>query len=120
MRAAWDFALHVANTVPDVWVRMAIAWLFATAATQYAKQFLREDLPEKTRHRATQLIAILFGLAASALLWPYDVDWRLGMCFGGLIALWGPVAFALAQKVIWHHWPWLGEKLSGDKPNPEH
>lgn len=119
IRAAWDLLLHIAGTAP-VWVGpMVLAWLISVGATQAIKPWLPESLSARSRHRATQLIAIGFGLSTSYALWPESLDWRTGAAVGGAVGLWGPLSYALFRKAAEHRWPWLRERLSGDRPNLE-
>jgi len=119
IRAAWDLLLHIAGTAP-VWVGpMVLAWLISVGATQAIKPWLPESLSDRSRHRATQGIALGFGLATSYALWPVELDWRTGAAVGGAVGLWGPVSYALFRRIAEHRWPWLRERLSGDRPNLE-
>lgn len=119
IRGAWDLLVHIVATAPQ-WVGpMVLAWLIAVGATQFLKPWLPEGLPDRVRHRTTQAIALVFGLFTSYALWPVDLDWRTGAAVGGAVGLWGPVSYALFRKAAEHRWPWLRERLSGDRPNPE-
>lgn len=119
IRSAWDLLVHAATTAP-VWVwPMLGAWVIAVGATQAIKQsWLREDLPPKVRHRATQLLAVVFALVASWTLWPAELHWKHGIAVGAAVGLWAPASYALAMKIVGHRWPWLRERLSGDRATP--
>lgn len=119
IRGAWDLLVHVVATAPQWFAPMLLAWLIAVGATQVFKSWVPASWSALSRHRATQLIAIGFGLAISYVLWPADLDWRTGAAVGGAVGLWGPVSYALFRKAAEHRWPWLRERLSGDRPNPE-
>lgn len=119
MRAGWDLLTHIVGTAP-VWVGpMLLAWLIAVGATQAIKHWLPETLTTRSRHRATQLIAIGFGLAISYALWPPELDWRTGAAVGGAVGLWGPVSYAIFRKAAEHRWPWLRSRMSGDRLTSE-
>ncbi len=117
IRAGWDLLVHVVGTAPTWFAPMLLAWLISVGATQRVKYWLPERMSSRERHRAIQLIALGFGLATSYLLWPPDLDWRTGAAVGGAVGLWGPVSYALFRKAIEHRWPWLRERLSGDRAN---
>jgi hypothetical protein len=119
MRAAWDLLVHVVGTAPVWFGPMLLAWFIAVGATQAIKPWLPDRMSNRERHRATQLIALGFGLLTSWSLWPASLDWRTGAAVGGAVGLWGPVSYALFRKAAEHRWPWLRERLSGDRPNPE-
>jgi len=119
VRATWDLLTHIVGTAPIWFGPMLLAWLLAVGFTQGAKYWLRDDLPARTRHRATQLIAILSALVTSFALWPEELHWKHGIAVGAAVGLWAPASYSLLARVVWKRWPWLGEKLSGDKSNSE-
>jgi hypothetical protein len=119
IRSAWDLLTHVVSTAPEWFGPMLLAWFLAVGATQAVKPWLPERMSNRERHRATQLIAIGFGLAASYNLWPASLDWRTGAAVGAVVGLWGPMSYMIFRKAIEHRWPWLRDRISGDKPETE-
>lgn len=119
MQAIWDFLMHVVATAPTWSGPMVIAWLLAVGVTQWVKAWIPSTWSPQQRHRGTQLLALVFGLSSSWLLWPADLSPRYGAVVGLLVGLWAPFSWWLLVRYVLHRWPWLRERVSGDvEPGP--
>lgn len=119
IRSAWDLLTHVVSTAPIWFWPMLAAVLLTLLVTQEAKRWLPERMSSKERHLATQMVAVLIGMGISFALWPAELHWKHGAVVGAIVSLGTPALYPICMKIIEHRWPWLREKLSGNKPNPE-
>lgn len=120
MRSGWDLLMHVVATSPIWFWPMVASVLLTVLVVQFVKKFvLPNAMNSIERHRVTQLVAVVIGMGTSFLLWPVELHWKHGAVVGAIVSFGVPALYPTVVKVIHHRWPWLRERLSGDRPNPE-
>jgi hypothetical protein len=110
--------MHVVATSP-IWFWPIVASVLMTLLlVQFVKKFvLPSAMSSRKRHLVTQMVAVLIGMGTSFLLWPAELDWKHGAVVGAIVSFGVPAIYPIGTKVIYHRWPWLRDRLSGDRAN---
>lgn len=118
MTAAWNFVVHVLDTMPAWLAAILVGWAISVGVTQGFKFTLPVGWCEDWRELAARLVAFFSaGLPAAV----YYIEQAPGAAIGAVLlvllgaGLWSPFAFAVLQAVLRRYVPWLADVLSADK-----
>src|SRR5690606_15171718 len=117
MTAAWNFVVHVLDTMPAWLAAILVGWAISVGVTQGFKFTLPVGWCEDWRELAARIVAFLSAALPAGAYYasqpdPHPIAAFLIMAGSGL---WSPLAFAILQAVLRRYAPWLADVLSADK-----
>lgn len=119
MTAAWNFLLHVVNTIPAWLAAALIGWAGSIAITQPAKFLMPARWDPELRAVAARALASLSAFLATGFA--YQALAPDGSAAGLLVTalltgLWSPIAYALLIRGLRRspRLAWIADVLSGD------
>lgn len=115
MIAFWESLLRLIEGQPQEFWAVSAGLLLSWGAILRAKRHLPRRLTYATRHCLTQLIAAIFGVAATFVLWPSPH----GAVAAIAVGLWAPTSWWIATRIVGRYWPELREQLSSDEDEDE-
>lgn len=118
MKALWDSALYMLNTLPPFLAAVIVGWAMSVGLTHGMKFSLPLSLPEGYREAAARWTAFVTA-AVPAGAWMANADATpLAIVMTAVCAgVWSPLAFAILQWALRLHpkTAGLADLLSGDK-----
>lgn len=116
MKSAWDFAVHVLNTMPPWLAAILVGWAISVGMTQASKFALPLSVNEGVRELVARLLAFTSAAIPAGV---YYTSRSSDSAAAALVmigaGLWSPLAFAVLQAALRRYFPWLADVLSADK-----
>lgn len=109
IRDSWDAVLYVCVTSPAALWPLLLALIGSIALTQVVKKLaIPPDWSDLATARCCQLVALLSGMAITAILMPT----RVVMVAGFVIGLMSPFVYYIGVRIVGLKWPVTREWLS--------
>ena len=118
MTAAWNFVLHVLNTLPAWLAALLVGWAISVGLTQSLKFAIPVHFCEDWRELISRLVAFMSAAFPAGLYYLTDPTAAPAVAFLVMLAagVWSPLAFAILQWALRTNAKTAGlaDVLSGD------